>query len=335
MPNTRSIALLLAAALAAASAFAQGPRYPERPVRLVIPFTPGGGTDILGRFLGTRLSAELGQPVVIENVPGANGLVARQMVARQPADGHVLMLGSNSTHAIAPVTARESLADLQRDFAPVTIIAETTLVLAVSPASPLKTLRQYIEASRTKPLTFGTFVLGALVSVLAPLGQVQAAVYGALYFVTVRGDLNLLGAINSINTTVTNLEVMDKIVTLAYPSNPAVPVVDGAANDRSGLRVEGLPSNVSTDPAELYDKTFLWHSSTAGVQQLGTSNANAESFWEMRGGSMRLAHKKTNGTVVSYGFRINQQDELEIVKYTKTSTDAVPRYHRVAKFGRA
>ena len=153
--------------------------------------------------------------------------------------------------------------------------------------------------------------------------------------VTVRGDLNLLGAINSINTTVTNLEVMDKIVTLAYPSNPAVPVVDGAANDRSGLRVEGLPSNVSTDPAELYDKTFLWHSSTAGVQQLGTSNANAESFWEMRGGSMRLAHKKTNGTVVSYGFRINQQDELEIVKYTKTSTDAVPRYHRVAKFGRA
>lgn len=153
--------------------------------------------------------------------------------------------------------------------------------------------------------------------------------------VTVRGDLNLLGAINSINTTVTNLEVMDKIITLAYPSNPAVPVVDGAANDKSGLRVEGLPSNVATDPSALYDKSLLWHRSTAGVPQLGTSNANAESFWEMRGGSMRLAHKKVNGTVISYGFRINQQDELEIVKYTQTSGDPVPKYHRVAKFGRA
>ena len=186
MPNTRSIALLLAAALTAASAFAQGPRYPERPVRLVIPFTPGGGTDILGRFLGTRLSAELGQPVVIENVPGANGLVARQMVARQPADGHVLMLGSNSTHAIAPVTARESLADLQRDFAPVTIIAETTLVLAVSPASPLKTLRQYIEASRVKPLTFGTFgqassahLMGELLSLNGPAPMLHVPYKGS------------------------------------------------------------------------------------------------------------------------------------------------------------
>ena len=167
--------LLLAAAIGSNAAFAQGTRYPDRPIRLVIPFTPGGGTDIVGRLLATRLSADFGQPVVIENVPGANGLVARQQVACQPADGHVLMLGSNSTHAIAPITARESLADLQRDFAPVTIIAETTLALAVSPASPLKTLRQYLDASRAKPLTFGTFGQASSAHLMGELLSLSAA----------------------------------------------------------------------------------------------------------------------------------------------------------------
>lgn len=186
MIRTRSIALLLAAALAAGSALAQGPRYPDRPVRLVIPFTPGGGTDILGRFLATRLSAELGQPVVVENVPGANGLVARQLVARQAADGYTLMLGSNSTHAIAPVTAREPLADLLRDFAPVTIIAETTLALAVNPASPIRTLRQYLDASRTRPLSFGTFgqassahLMGELLSLNGPAPMLHVPYKGS------------------------------------------------------------------------------------------------------------------------------------------------------------
>lgn len=147
----------LAALAIALPTRAQPPRYPEKPVKLVIPFTPGGGTDILGRFIGAKLGSELGQPFVIDNVPGANGQVARQTVAKQPADGYTLMLGSNSTHAIAPVTSKESLADLQRDFAPVGIIANTTLVLCVSATSPIKTLRQFLDATRNKPLSYGTF----------------------------------------------------------------------------------------------------------------------------------------------------------------------------------
>lgn len=149
--------------------------YPDRPVRMVIPFTPGGGTDILGRYIGSELEQVLGQPIVVENVPGANGRIARQLVAKQPADGYTLMLGSNSTHAIAPLTTNETMADLLRDFAPVSIIANTTLVLAVSATSPITKLADFIAATRQKELSYGTFGLASSPHLMGELLSLNAS----------------------------------------------------------------------------------------------------------------------------------------------------------------
>ncbi|HZY16110.1 MAG TPA: tripartite tricarboxylate transporter substrate binding protein [Ramlibacter sp.] len=130
---------------------------------LVIPFTPGGGTDNVARLVSQKLEADLGQPLVLEHKPGANGLVASQYVARRPADGYTLLFGSNSTHVIAPLLSKEknAMADTLRDFTMVGIVGNTTLVLAVRGDSPIKTLAQYLEAAKAKPLTYGTFGLGS------------------------------------------------------------------------------------------------------------------------------------------------------------------------------
>lgn len=162
MRRLLSPALCLLALAVAPCAIAQG-AYPDKPVALVIPFTPGGGTDNVARLVSQKLEADLGQPLVLEHKPGANGLVASQYVARRPADGYTLLFGSNSTHVIAPLLSKEknAMADTLRDFTMVGIVGNTTLVLAVRGDSPIKTLAQYLEAAKAKPLTYGTFGLGS------------------------------------------------------------------------------------------------------------------------------------------------------------------------------
>jgi tripartite-type tricarboxylate transporter receptor subunit TctC len=121
----RKILLLLAAFLAAASgAQAQDlSSYPTRPLRMVVGFPPGGGTDIAARILAPKLSEQLGQPVVIENRPGATGTTAAAMVATSPGDGYTLMMGHVSVNAIAPSLFSNLGYDVIRDFAPVAIAA--------------------------------------------------------------------------------------------------------------------------------------------------------------------------------------------------------------------
>jgi tripartite-type tricarboxylate transporter receptor subunit TctC len=156
-------ALCLTVITVAPCAMAQTSTYPDKPVTLVIPFTPGGGTDNVAKLVTQKLEAELGQPIVLDHKPGANGLVASKYVARRPADGYTLMFGSNSTHAIAPLLSKEksAMADTLRDFTMVGIVGNTTLVLAVNGKSPIRTLAQYLEAAKGKPTTYGTFGLGS------------------------------------------------------------------------------------------------------------------------------------------------------------------------------
>lgn len=208
------IAIVLAALGFSASASSQTTPYPDRPVKLVIPFTPGGGTDILGRYIGSKLEGVLGQTIVVENIPGANGRVARQFVVRQPADGYTLMLGSNSTHVIAPLIAKETMPDMLNSFAPVSVIANTTLVLAVSASSPIKNLAQFLEATRSKPLSYGTFGLAS--------------------------SPHLMGELLSVNTSAPMLHVPYK------GSAPAVTDVIGGHTDSVFLTVAAISEQVSS-----------------------------------------------------------------------------------------
>jgi tripartite-type tricarboxylate transporter receptor subunit TctC len=156
--------LLAAGAAAALPAWAQTAPYPSRPITLVVPFAAGGGTDTVARMIGLRLGALLGQSVVIENRPGANGLIASRQVARAQADGYTLMLGSNSTHVIAPLTARAAADGIQAteaDFAILSVLANAPLVLCVRAAAAEQNLAAFVLRARRSRTTYATFGVGS------------------------------------------------------------------------------------------------------------------------------------------------------------------------------
>jgi len=147
--TTRRAALAAAAALPLA-ARAQG-AYPDRPIRLVLPFAAGSATDIRARLFGAAIAADWGQPVVVENRGGANGFLAAEAVARATPDGYTLLFTSNSTHGSNPALFRRLPYDPIADFAPVTLIGSAPNFVVVNLALPVRTLRELIELARARP----------------------------------------------------------------------------------------------------------------------------------------------------------------------------------------
>src|SRR6266446_4316501 len=145
----KRLSLLILALAACASAQAQN--YPSRPVRMVVGFPPGGGTDVVARIISPRLSENLGQPVVIENRPGATGTVAAAMVAKSPADGYTIMMGHVSVNAIAPSLFPNLQYDVAKDFAPITLAASVPHFVAVHPSVPVNSVSELIAYAKARP----------------------------------------------------------------------------------------------------------------------------------------------------------------------------------------
>ncbi|WP_020202244.1 MULTISPECIES: tripartite tricarboxylate transporter substrate binding protein [Cupriavidus] len=146
--------------LAAASAFAA---YPDKPVRLVVPFPPGGATDLLAREISHALSVRLGQPVVIENRPGAGGNIAAVSVARAPADGYTLFFGTFGSLAVNKSLYDKPGYDPLKDFAPVASVAYLPNVLVVHPSVPARNVAELIALAKREPgkLSYGSFGNGS------------------------------------------------------------------------------------------------------------------------------------------------------------------------------
>jgi len=150
MPHRQGlIALGLVVIVAAFAAAAQG-TYPTRPIKLVAPFPPGGGTDIFARLVAARLSQDLGWNVVVENKPGAAGIIGVEAVTKSAADGYTLVLGQTSNLAISPALSKLGY-DPLKDLTPVALVASTPLVLVASPKSPFTTLPGLVAAAKAKP----------------------------------------------------------------------------------------------------------------------------------------------------------------------------------------
>ena len=150
-------ALLIAASVTLpAAAWAQG--YPNRGLRIVVPFPPGGVTDLVGRALSARLAVELGQPVVVENRPGASGVLGADLAARTAPDGYTLMIGNISTLAINAATFAKLPYDPVRSFAPVSLLALQPLLIAVNPSVPAQSLAELVALAKSRPgrLNYGT-----------------------------------------------------------------------------------------------------------------------------------------------------------------------------------
>ncbi|GGG46073.1 hypothetical protein GCM10010964_36790 [Caldovatus sediminis] len=147
-------------ALPAAGAAAQG--YPNRPVRLVIGYPPGGSNDVTARIVQPRLAELLGQPIVIENRPGANATLAADQVARAAPDGYTLFLASSSPLVIAPHTSAHVPYETPRDFAAITALAATPSVLAVGPATRARTLEEFLAQARREQVNVASSGSGGL-----------------------------------------------------------------------------------------------------------------------------------------------------------------------------
>ncbi|MFN7425512.1 MAG: Bug family tripartite tricarboxylate transporter substrate binding protein [bacterium] len=137
--------------------------FPNRPVRMVVPFGAGGVSDIIGRTLASRMQESLGQPIIIDNRGGAGGSIGSDIVAKAQPDGHTILLGSNGTHAIVPYLYKKLPYDPLKDFTPIGMVAITPTVLAVNPELPVKSIKELIAYGKAKPgaLSFGSSGIGS------------------------------------------------------------------------------------------------------------------------------------------------------------------------------
>jgi tripartite-type tricarboxylate transporter receptor subunit TctC len=149
--NTRlTVLACVLGALSAAPVQAQS-NYPNRPLRLIVPFPPGGGNDILARAVGSRLTEVVGQQVIVDNRPGAGGMLGAQTAANAEPDGYTLFLGSLGNLAHNPALRPKLPYDPLRDFAPVSLLATSPFILVVTPQLPAKTLKELIALAKAKP----------------------------------------------------------------------------------------------------------------------------------------------------------------------------------------
>jgi len=148
---SRAVFALLLAALSLPSSFpAWSQAYPAKPVRIIVPFAVGGPADIYGRFVGAKLSESLGQPFIIENRPGAGAVLGTDAVAKSAADGHTLLVMSN-THTVNETLIPTKPYDLMRDLAPVAGINYSDLLLVVHPSVPANNLQEFLALAKSKP----------------------------------------------------------------------------------------------------------------------------------------------------------------------------------------
>ena len=159
--SIRQLCFVAAAALAVAMASAlpvHAQAWPTKPVKYVVPFSPGGVSDGVARLIAQHLGESLGQPVVIENKPGVSGIVGTQAVARAPADGYTLMGGTITTHAVNPFFSKNLGYEPVKDFAPVALVGMVSNVLVVPAGSRFNSVQQIVAELKAKPdsLTYGT-----------------------------------------------------------------------------------------------------------------------------------------------------------------------------------
>ena len=149
-------AIALLSALLTAGVVAQS--YPQKPVRIIVPYVAGGDTDIVARIIAPKLVESLGQQFIVENRPGAGSLIGTEAMLRAPADGHTLAMGTISSLAVLPVTKSKVSYDPRRDFAPIALITRVPYVLFVHPSVPARSVKELVQLAKQRP---GALVYGS------------------------------------------------------------------------------------------------------------------------------------------------------------------------------
>ena len=169
-------ALCISAFAAPQAALAQA--WPSKPIRLIIPFPPGGATDIIGRTLAQKLSTQLGQTVIVDNKPGAGGTLGSNEAAKAAPHGYTLLLATTSTHSIAPSLYKNIPYPVEKDFSPISEVATATNVLIVTPNLPVTNVAELVALAKSKPdaLNFASSGNGTIVHLQSELFKLVAGV---------------------------------------------------------------------------------------------------------------------------------------------------------------
>ena len=170
--------LVMACAPALATAQAMAQEFPNRPVKLVLPFATGGSTDAIARMVGQQMAQSLGQPVVVENRPGAAGAIASQQVAGAAGDGYTILMATTSTHAILPVVNSKLAYDAVKDFAPIGLVARAPNLLIASPTLGVAAVADLIAKARSNPgtLSFASSGSGTITHLVGELFKSSAGI---------------------------------------------------------------------------------------------------------------------------------------------------------------
>ena len=168
--------LLCAAALAAP--YAQAQSYPSKPIRIVVPFGPGGATDVVARTVADKLATRLGQPVIVENKPGASTMIGADAVAKAAPDGYTLLVSGSSTFSVAPALKERMPYDHQKDLALIALLVKAPLVLVSGPSAPAKSLAELVALAKAKPgdLGYATFGAGSAPHLLGEMFAHEAGI---------------------------------------------------------------------------------------------------------------------------------------------------------------
>lgn len=242
---TRLLALLLLAAGLLPAAHAQS--YPARPIRFVVPFPPGGGVDIVARSVGEKLSQRLGQPIVIDNKPGAGTTIGTDAAAKSAPDGYTFLVGPIGGQAIVLLMNKKLSFDIRRDFAPVTRIGYGTVALIVPQSSKAKSVAELVALARANPgrMTYASSGVGALIHLTGEMFTQAAGV--KMVHVPYKGTTQILP------------DLLDGRVDMALDSLPAY-----LPHLKSG-KVRALAVAARKRSAQLPEQPTLVESGLAGV----------------------------------------------------------------------
>jgi tripartite-type tricarboxylate transporter receptor subunit TctC len=226
--------------------------YPDHPIRVVIPYAAGGGTDLLLRVLQEPLREALGQPIVIENKSGAAGTIAAREVAHAPPDGYTLLVANNGI-AVVPLLQTDAAFDFQKDFAPVTVIARTPMVVIANGALPVKDLSELIDYGKKekKALQYGSAGVGSLGQLSAELFGIMAGV--KLEHLPYRGQNPTMIAVASGEVPIAFTSSSDSMMGLAQAGKLKVL---GVGSAQPSPLIPGAPPIADTLPGY---KAEVWH----------------------------------------------------------------------------
>jgi tripartite-type tricarboxylate transporter receptor subunit TctC len=195
MRRREFITLLGGAAIILPAAGDAAEVFPTRPIRLIVPYPAGGGTDIVGRVLGQKLHESLGQPIVVDNRGGAGGTIGTGLVAKSAPDGYTLLLVPTS-HVINPSIYANLPYDTEKDFAPITMVASVAILMAVNPSVPADTVRGFVEAAKAHPQSLANYGSAGTGTVFHLTGELFKRLTGlALQHVPYRGGAPTITAL--------------------------------------------------------------------------------------------------------------------------------------------